>query len=58
MRETSKVLLLSMKFIFQRNELREQQQIEGSTMGDALAAVCCPCCVTVQVANELDTLGK
>ena len=53
-----KDLKIDLSDCFQRNELREQQQIEGSTMSDALASICCPCCVTVQVANELDSLGK
>ena len=43
---------------FQRAEVREQQGIDGSVGGDAIASICCPCCVTVQVANELDHYGK
>lgn len=44
--------------LLSRTEVREQNQIEGSVMGDVAAACCCPCCTTIQVANELDHYGK
>jgi len=40
-----------------RDKAREKYGLEGSTGGDALAACCCGCCVSVQVANELDERG-
>lgn len=45
-------------FLLQRNEMREQKGIDGSTGSDALAAICCTPCVAVQVANELDHYEK
>ena len=40
------------------SEIREQKGIDGNVATDALASICCPCCVTVQVANELDHTEK
>jgi len=37
-----------------RQKTRELFGIEGSTMDDVLCACCCGCCVSVQIANELD----
>jgi len=36
-----------------RQEARDKYQIEGSTMGDVGAAVCCTGCVNCQVAAEI-----
>ena len=41
-----------------RGKVREEHGIEGSVAMDALAACCCGCCVSTQVANELDDRGK
>ena len=38
--------------------MREQKGIDGSAGKDAMAAICCPCCVSIQVANELDHYEK
>ena len=40
-----------------RQKTRERYGIDGGSCGDACAAVCCPCCASVQIANELDTKG-
>ena len=37
-----------------RQKTREQYGLEGSDFGDAAAAVCCGCCASIQIANELD----
>jgi len=36
-----------------RQEAREKYQIEGSTMGDVGASVCCSACVNCQTAAEI-----
>ena len=41
-----------------RGDLRDQQGIEGSTLGDVCASLWCDCCVSIQIANELDHAGK
>merc|ERR1712001_261910 len=43
--------------ILLRIEAREKYGIEGGTCGDAMASVCCGCCVNIQVANEIKERG-
>jgi len=40
-----------------RGEAREKYGIEGSTMGDVGAAVCCPSCASCQTAAEIKGRG-
>merc|ERR1711997_613995 len=42
----------------QLKKLREDNNIDGDMTKDILAAVCCAPCAAVQVANELEHLGK
>jgi len=45
--------------LIMRGDVRDLNNIEGSTCNDALAACCCTCCASIQIANELDSrLGK
>merc|ERR1712150_35307 len=37
-----------------RQKIRERYGIEGSDLGDVAVSVCCGCCASVQIANELD----
>ena len=41
--------------LIMRGDLRDLNNIEGSTCNDALAACCCTCCASIQIANELDS---
>lgn len=38
-----------------RGRTRKLKEIDGDTCGDFCAAIFCPCCASVQIANELDT---
>ena len=38
-----------------RGDLRDLNNIEGSTCNDACIACCCTCCASIQIANELDS---
>merc|ERR1711994_851245 len=40
-----------------RKQLRDTHNIDGDAAGDCCAAWCCVCCVSVQMANELDDLN-
>merc|ERR1712036_52905 len=42
----------------QRKKLREDNNIDGEAMEDIGYSLCCSPCVAVQVANELNDLGK
>ena len=37
-----------------RSKVRNQYGIPGSTLGDVCAASLCPCCASIQLANEMD----
>ena len=37
-----------------RSKVRDQYGIPGSTLGDVCAAALCPCCASIQLANEVD----
>jgi len=37
-----------------RSKVRDRYGIPGSTLGDVCASVLCPCCASIQVANEVD----
>jgi len=37
-----------------RTQVRERYGIPGSTLGDICAASLCPCCASIQVANEVE----
>ena len=41
--------------LIMRGDLRDQNNIQGSTFNDAVAAFCCTCCASIQIANELDS---
>jgi len=40
-----------------RQEARERYNIEGDTMGDVVASVCCTACVGCQVSKEVQERG-
>ena len=37
-----------------RSKVRDQYNIPGSTLGDVCAACLCPCCASIQLANEVE----
>ena len=37
-----------------RSKVRDQHGIPGSTLGDVCAACLCPCCASIQLANEVE----
>ena len=39
-----------------RGDMRDLNNIRGSTSEDALVACCLPCCAQIQVANELQEM--
>lgn len=40
-----------------RQKIREQKNIEGSIIGDICIAAFCDCCVLIQQANEVNSMG-
>jgi len=37
-----------------RSKVRDRYGIPGTTLGDVCASLVCPCCASIQLANEVD----
>jgi len=47
----------SLPLCLQRGSVRQRNGYSGDACGDCIIACCCPCCTSIQIANELDHTG-